>query len=85
MPKFSLSTSLVLASVAAVLAASPSFAATNHVRATGGYTANQAYAAAPGYGYASSPVVIADGMVVGADPDPIIRLQLLKDADTPNE
>ena len=84
MLKFSLGTSLVLATIAATLTASPSFAATRHVRATGSYTANEAYAAAPGYGYASSPVVIVDGKVVGADPDPNIRLQLLKDADTPN-
>lgn len=85
MLKFSLGTSLVLATVAATLVASPSFAATRHVRATVGTTASDSYAAAPGYGYASSPVVVVDGKVVGADPDPNIRLQLMKDAATPNE
>jgi hypothetical protein len=85
MLKFSLGTSLVLATVAATLVASPSFAATRHVRAVQSYTAAQSYAAAPGYGYASAPVVIVDGQVVGADPDPNIRLQLMKDAATPNE
>lgn len=82
MLKFSLGTSLVLASVATVLVASPSFAATHHVRATGSYTANDAYAAAPGYG---SPVVVVDGQVIGADPDPNVRLQLMKDSAIPSE
>jgi hypothetical protein len=84
MLKLSLSTSLALATVATLFVAAPSFAATRHVRAVT-VDASDAYAAAPGYGYASSPIVIVNGQVVGADPDPTIRLQLMKDAATPNE
>jgi hypothetical protein len=81
MLKFSIGTSLAVATVAAALAATPGFAAQRHMQAAGSYTAgSNAYAAAP----ASSPVVIVDGRVVGADPDPSIRLQLLKDADAAN-
>lgn len=83
MLKFSIGTSLALATVAAALTASPGFAATRHVRVAPAYTADQAYAAAPGY--ANSPVVIVDGQVVGADPDPNVRLQLMKDAAAPND
>jgi hypothetical protein len=85
MLKFSSGTSLILATVAATLVASPSFAATRHVRATESYVANDSYAAAPGYGYASSPVVIVDGQMVGADPDLNVRLQLMKDSAISNE
>ena len=47
MLKLSIGTSLALATLAATLVASPSFAATRHVRANTA-TADQAYAAAPG-------------------------------------
>lgn len=81
MLKFSLGTSLALATIATTLVASPSFAATRHVRTAATYTANESYAAAPGYG---SPVVIVNGQVVGADPDANVRLELMKDATLPN-
>ena len=84
MLKLSLGTSLVLATIATTLVASPSFAATRH-HARAATVANESYAAAPAYGYAGSQVVVVDGRVVGADPDANVRLQLLKDAETPNE
>ncbi len=82
MTKLSLGTSLELATIAATVVASPSFAATRHVRGTGGYTPNESYAAAPGYN--GSPAVVVNGKVVGADPDANVRLELMKDAALPN-
>lgn len=65
---------LMTAMALVTLAATPTFAATKHPRAVQTYTAADAYAAAP---FATSPVVIVGGKIVGADPDPNVRLQLL--------
>ena len=83
MLKLSIGTSLALATLAATLVATPSFAATRHVR-TNTTTASQAYAAAPGAYYAGAHVVVVDGKVIGADPDANVRLQLSKDAADAN-
>jgi hypothetical protein len=66
---------LLLAVALTAVAASPAFAARHH-RATTNDPANQAYASAPG-----SDVVIDNGRVIGADPDPFIRGQLLREGD----
>jgi opacity protein-like surface antigen len=66
---------LLLAVALAAVAASPAFAARHH-RATTDDPANQAYASAP-----ASDVVIDNGRVIGADPDPFIRGQLLREGD----
>jgi hypothetical protein len=79
MMKLSIGTSVALATLAATLVATPSFAATRHVRANVA-TADQAYAAAPGAYYIGSRAVVVDGQVIGADPDANVRLQLMKDA-----
>jgi hypothetical protein len=59
----------------AMLAASPAFAApSKHVAHQ--MTASKAYAAYP----AQDPyAVVVDGQVVGRDPDPNIRFQILRD------
>jgi len=81
MLKLSIGTSLVLATLAAALTATPSMAASRHMRAT---VSQNAYdAAVPGYSRA--PAVIVDGKVIGADPDANVRLQLRKDAYTQDE
>ena len=67
---------LLLAVALAAVAASPAFAARHH-RATTDDPANQAYASAP----ASSDLVIDNGRLIGADPDPFIRGQLLREGD----
>jgi patatin-like phospholipase/acyl hydrolase len=59
---------LVTALALSAFAAAPAFAATHH-RA---HATQDAYAADP-------TVVIVDGKVVGADPDPNVRLSLLRD------
>jgi hypothetical protein len=84
MMKLSIGTSLALAALAASLVATPSFAATRHMRANVA-TAEQAYAAAPGAYYIGSHPVVVGGQVVGADPDANVRLQLAKDADSANQ
>jgi hypothetical protein len=61
---------LVTALALSAFAATPAFAATHH-RA---HAAQDAYAAADPY------TVIVDGKVVGADPDPNIRLSLIRDS-----
>ncbi len=83
MLKLSIGTSLVLATLAAALTATPSMAASRHMRATVSQNAYDAYAAVPGYSRA--PAVIVDGKVIGADPDANVRLQLRKDAYTQDE
>lgn len=72
---------LLIVAALATLVATPTFAATQHSRAVRSNAATNAYAAAPGYAYtgayAGSPVVVVDGKIIGADPDPNVRLQLL--------
>ena len=65
----------LVAAALAALAATPAFAANSH-RAMRADSANAAYASAP-----QSGVVVQDGKVIGADPDPSIRLQLLREGD----
>jgi hypothetical protein len=62
---------IVTALVFAAFAAAPAFAATHHKKAD---EANSAYAAAT-----DPDVVIVNGKVVGADPDPNVRLSLRRD------
>jgi hypothetical protein len=83
MMKLSIGTSMALATLAAALVATPSFAAQRHVRANVA-TADQAYAAAPGAYYVSSRAVVVDGQLIGADPDANVRLQLRKNAADTN-
>ena len=60
---------LVTALALSVFAAAPAFAATHH----------RAQATQDAYAAADSNTVIVDGKVVGADPDPNIRLSLMRD------
>lgn len=64
------------------LATAPAFANSMHhartpMARTGANSGTEAYAAAPGY--TNSPDVIVDNKVVGRDPDPNIRFQILRD------
>jgi opacity protein-like surface antigen len=73
---------MLLTTVAlATLAASPAFAASHR------HTVHRAVASSQGYGaYASTlgrDTVVVDGSIVGRDPDAGIRLQLRRDADSP--
>jgi opacity protein-like surface antigen len=68
----------LLAAALAALAASPALAATHH-RAIRSDSANGAYAYVP-----QSNTVVDNGTVIGADPDPSIRLQLLRQGDPAN-
>lgn len=63
----------------AMMAAVPAYAAKHHVRSDSD-DANGAYAAAD-QGYVQSPAVMFDGKVVGADPDPNVRLSLQRDPE----
>ena len=61
------------------LAASPVFAAPRHIShrdAAAMNSADQAYAAYPGYG---SDTVFDNGQYLGRDPDPNVRLELMRD------
>ena len=82
----SLSLKLVSSAVGfMVLAATPALAKTVHSRVH--TTSDPAYAAAPdamrAFGdvraFRSEPVVVPGGRIIGADPDPNIRLELLRD------
>jgi hypothetical protein len=80
---------LVIALALVSLAASPALAKKYHKRviADPAYqAADQAYAYAPDHTYDASPgisqPVYAFGQYQGADPDPFIRLQLLRDPPT---
>ena len=78
MKKLVFGLSLALATVVTA----PAFAAsTHHARLptarTGVSSGYESFAAAPGY--ASSPQVIFDNKVVGQDPDPNVRLQIMRD------
>jgi opacity protein-like surface antigen len=68
----------LLAAALAALAASPVLAATHH-RAMRSDSANGAYAYVP-----QSDAVVDNGKVIGADPDPSIRLQLQREGDHTN-
>ena len=59
------------------LAASPALAATAHQRAD---SANAAY----DYALPNTDTVVANGKILGADPDPAIREQLLREPNTAN-
>jgi opacity protein-like surface antigen len=65
----------LLAATLAALVASPALAATYH-RAVRNDVAMQAYAFVP-----SSDAVVSNGKIIGADPDPAIRTQLLRAGD----
>ena len=69
---------LMTALALATLVASPAFAATKKVPQVRS-VAEQSYALAP-----PSNAVVIDGQIVGADPDPNVRLQLQKDAEQVN-
>lgn len=64
---------LIMTLALTAIAAAPAFAAT-HTKKTD--SARAAYAAA-----IYAPAVIVDGKVIGADPDPNIRQQLIRDHD----
>lgn len=72
---------LGLALASAAFATAPAFAATTHhtrqplARSDSAY---ENYAAAPGYN-ATSPEVVFDNRVIGRDPDPNVRLELMRD------
>ena len=65
-------TKLIVTLALAAVAAAPAFATTHAKKKD---SARAAYAAV------YSPVVIVDGKIVGADPDPNIREQLIRDHD----
>jgi len=65
----------LLAAVLAAFAASPALATNSH-RAMRNDSADEAFASVP-----QSGAVVQDGKVIGADPDPSIRLQLLREGD----
>lgn len=70
---------ILIASVLAVAVASPALAASKqrHRNVVVAPTAQSSYAFVP----ASAPVVVSGGQVLGADPDPFIRGQLLREGD----
>lgn len=70
---------LMTAVALAALIASPAFAATKKVTTQVRATAAQSYALAP-----PSSAVVVDGQVIGADPDPNVRLQLQRDGEQLN-
>ncbi|MFA6264790.1 MAG: hypothetical protein WC670_03620 [Pseudolabrys sp.] len=67
---------IILAGALAIVAASPALAATRH-HPHRAVTANQAYAYVP----AAGNTVVDDGQVLGTDPDPFIRGQLLREGN----
>ena len=69
----------LLAAALAALAASPALAANSH-RAMRQDSATNAY----DYVAPNADVVIDGGKVIGADPDPAIRTQLLREGDPTN-
>jgi hypothetical protein len=74
MKKLVIGTSLAVA----MLAASPSFAAVHHSRLSAQQPyATDAYAAADST--AGRPAIVVNGVYAGWDPDPAIRLQLMRD------
>lgn len=67
----------------ATLVASPAFAAKSHQRQLQSrYPGAQAYASAPATYVGPRGALISDGRYVGRDPDPSIRFQLLREADS---
>jgi len=66
----------LLTAALAVLAASPALAASQHRAVNRAATANEAYAAVQG-----SDAVYDNGKYLGADPDPAIRQDLLRQGD----
>jgi len=80
MKKLVIGTSLVLA-----LAATPTLAANHHARVTSQSYGTDAYAAATVSGNVTGgPAVISNGKNLGWDPDPTIRLNLLRQGDQTN-
>ncbi len=78
MKKLLIGTSLLLAS----LAATPSFAATRHVRAPAQQSydnGSDSYAAAESGLTTNGPAIYSYGVYAGWDPDPNIRAELRKD------
>jgi hypothetical protein len=77
------------AAMLAALMAGAAYAETPaaHHAMDNGNAAMRSYAASPAYGmdgvYDQSTVV-NEGRIVGRDPDPTVRLQILKDADLPD-
>jgi hypothetical protein len=67
---------ILIAASLAIAAASPALAATHH-RAMSNAAATGAY----DYAMPSPDVVVDGGRVIGADPDPAIRTQLLREGD----
>jgi len=79
MKKFFLTAALVAA------AASPAFAATSH-HLRNNAAANAPYAdGAYAYAQADADTVVADGKVLGRDPDAFIRQSLLREGDRAND
>lgn len=72
---------ILIASVLAAVAASPALAASKHARNNNASTMPRAYTAAEA-AYAYSPAsqfVVLNGQVIGADPDPFIRGELVRE------
>ncbi|HEY0224659.1 MAG TPA: hypothetical protein VGC38_09110 [Pseudolabrys sp.] len=78
MKKLLLTTAALIA-----LAASPAFAKTHHSQAMDAQASAESSSDEPGYLASSPNAVIDDGQVVGVDPDPNIRFQLLRDHGLP--
>jgi hypothetical protein len=74
---------LLLTTVALAALASPALAKTHHSQATDAQASVQSSAEEPGYLAANPNAAIDDGQVVGVDPDPNIRFQLLRDHGLP--
>lgn len=71
---------LMTAMALAMLAASPAFAATKHSHMSASPAASGSYAAADtDYSAYDPDVVVDDGQIVGRDPDPNIRFQIMRD------
>jgi opacity protein-like surface antigen len=67
----------LLAVALTALAASPALAATHHRSTESQAAANSAY----DYTMPGSDAVVSDGQYLGADPDPAIRQELLREGD----
>ncbi len=70
---------LVAAFAFATLIASPAFAAKRVIT----HTASQAYASDVGGAWQNSTDAVFNGMVVGRDPDPSVRLNLIREGTNP--
>jgi hypothetical protein len=76
---------LILTAALVATVASPALAATHHLRNNaamqGAYTAEDAYA----FARPDADSVVADGKVIGRDPDAFIRESLIREGDHGNQ